>query len=166
MAKWIDFQPRQDAKWSHVEYFVEKYKRILQYDDYKVEKLFEKFNDFKFFSDSELSAAVWEVAIVREYDDGWKEYRISTLWYHHIQQLRSLVGNKQRSELMFRIAKLILVTPNSNTGIERLFSLIKKNKSASSDRNRLDIEGSLSSTCAVKTERPSEKHLNSAKKAT
>ena len=64
MAKWIDFQPRQDAKWSHVEYFVEKYKRILQYDDYKMEKLFEKFNDFKSFSDSELSAAVWEVAIV------------------------------------------------------------------------------------------------------
>ena len=35
-----------------------------------MEKLFEKFNDFKSFSDSELSAAVWEVAIVREYDDG------------------------------------------------------------------------------------------------
>ena len=118
MAKWIDFQPRQDAEWSHVEYFVEKYKRLLQYGDYEMQKLFEKFNDFKSFSDSELSAAVWEGAIVREYDDGWKEYRINTLWYH-IQQLRSLVGNKQRFELMFRVAKLILVTPHSNTGIKR-----------------------------------------------
>ena len=70
MAKWIDFQPRQDAEWFHVEYFVEKYKRLLQYGDYEMQKLFEKFNDFKSFSDSELSAAVWEGAIVREYDDG------------------------------------------------------------------------------------------------
>ena len=70
MAKWIDFQPRQDAEWSHVEYFVEKYKRLLQYGDYEMQKLFEKFNDFKSFSDSELSAAVFEGAIVREYDDG------------------------------------------------------------------------------------------------
>ena len=66
MAQWTDFQSRQDANWSHVEYFVEKYKRIFQYDDYKMEKLFEEFIDLKSLSDSELTAATWENAIIRE----------------------------------------------------------------------------------------------------
>ena len=35
-AQWIDFESSQNVKWSHVEYFVEKYKGILQYDDYEI----------------------------------------------------------------------------------------------------------------------------------
>ena len=41
-----------------------------------------------------------------------------------------------------------------NAGIERLFSLVNKNKNESSERNRLDIKGSLSSILTVKLERP------------
>ena len=168
--QWIDFDSRQNAKWSHVEYFLEKCKGILQYDDYEMDKLFEEFIDFKSLSDSELPPGAWEV------DNGSKEYRIDTLWYH-IQQLRSLAENNQRFELLFKIAKLILIIPHSNASIERVFSLVNKNKSAGSDMNQLDIEGSLSSILAVKMERPesqekcyyfkpSDELLNSAKKAT
>ena len=169
MALQIDFDSRQNAKWSHVEYSVEKYKGVLQYD-YEMDKLFEEFINFKSLSDSELSSGAWEV------DDGSKEYRIHTLWYH-IQQLRSLAGNDQRFKLLFKIAKVILITPHSNAGTERVFSLVNKNKSAGSNRNRLDIEGSLSSILANTMERPesqekcycfksSDEVLNSAKKAT
>ena len=70
-----------------------------------MEKLYEEFIDFKSLSDSELSSATWEYAIVREYDYGSKEYRINTLWYH-IRRLRSLVGNNQRFELLFKVANL------------------------------------------------------------
>ena len=70
-----------------------------------MEKLCEEFIDFKSLSDSELSSATWEDAIVREYDYGSKEYRINTLWYH-IQRLWSLVGNNQRFELKFKLANL------------------------------------------------------------
>ena len=38
-----------------------------------------------------------------------------------------------------------------------MFSLVNKNKNESSDRNRLDIEGSLSSILTVKLERPESK---------
>ena len=135
-----------------------------------MDKLFEEFIDFKLLSDSELSLGALEV------DDGSKEYRIDTLWYH-IQQLRSLAGNNQRFELLFEVAKLILKTPHSNVGIERVFSLVNKNKSADMDRNKLDIEGSLSSILAVKMElpesqencycfKPSDELLNSTKEVT
>ena len=116
-AQWIDFDSRQNTKWSLIEYFLEKHKVILQYDDYKMDKLFEEFINFKSLSDSELPLGAWEV------DDGSKEYRIDTLWYH-IQQLRSLAGNNQRFELLFKVAKLILITPHSNAGIERVFNLL------------------------------------------
>ena len=90
--------------------------------------------------------------------------------------MRSLAENNQRFELLFKVAKLILIIPHSNAGIERVFSLVNKNKSAGSDMNQLDIEGSLSSILAVKMERPesqekcyyfkpSDELLNSAKKA-
>ena len=70
-----------------------------------MEKLCEEFIDFKSLSDSELSSATWEDAIVREYDYGSKEYRINTLWYH-IQRLQSLVRNNQRFKLLFKAANL------------------------------------------------------------
>ena len=41
IAQWTDFNSHQNAKWTHVEYFAEKYKGILQYDDYEMHKLFE-----------------------------------------------------------------------------------------------------------------------------
>ena len=48
----------------------------------------------------------------------------------------------------------VLTFLHSNAGIERLLSLVKKNKKNSTDTNRLDIEGSLSSRLTVKFERP------------
>jgi hypothetical protein len=69
------------------------------------------------------------------------------------------------------------IIPHSNAGIEHVFSLVNKNKSENSDRNRLDIERSLSTILAVKLDRPesefncydyspSESLLKDAKKAT
>ena len=76
---------------------MEKYKGILQYDDYEMDKLFEEFIDFKSLSDSELPPGAWE------FDDGSKEYRIDTLSYD-IQQLRSLAGSLNcylRSQILY-----------------------------------------------------------------
>ena len=77
----------------------------------------------------------------------------------------------------------MLLTPHSNTSIERLFSLVNKNKSTvrtnqnNSDRHRLDIERSLSLILVVKRDHPEsvssyldyrtdDKLLHAAKKAT
>ena len=69
---------------------------------------------------------------------------MDTIWYM-LNNLKSLVGNNSRFHLLFQVAKLILVTPHSNSGIERFYSLVNKNKEQGTERNRLDIEGSLSS---------------------
>ena len=78
---------------------------------------------------------------------------------------------------MFEVARIDLTIPQSNDGIERVFSLVNKNRNESSDRNRLDIERSLSLILTVKLERPESKEkcylykldkelLRNAKKAT
>ena len=78
---------------------------------------------------------------------------------------------------MFEVAGIVLTIPHSNVGVERVFSLVNKNKNESSDRNRLDIEESLSLILTVKLERPESKEkcylrkldkelLRNAKKAT
>ena len=74
---------------------------------------------------------------------------MDTIWYH-ISKMKSLVGNNDRFSLLFKCVLVVLLTPHSNTSIERVFSLVNKKKSEDSDRNRLDIEGSLLSILAVK----------------
>ena len=58
---------------------------------------------------------------------------------------------------MFEVAWIDLTIPQSNDGIELVFSLVNKNRNESSDRNRLDIERSLSLILTVKLERPESK---------
>ena len=68
-----------------------------------------------------------EEAIICEYDDGSKDYRIDTIWYM-LNNLKSPFGNNSRFHLLFQMAKLILITPYSNARIERVYSLVNKNK--------------------------------------
>ena len=55
---------------------------------------------------------------------------------------------------MFEVAQIVFLIPHSNAAIERLLSLVNKNKTESSDRNPLDQDKTLSSILAVKLDRP------------
>ena len=66
----------------------------------------------------------------------------------------SSVGGNYRYHSLFEVAKIVSITPHSNAVIERVYSLVTKNKPEGSGRNRLDIDGSLSSILAVKLDRP------------
>ena len=91
-------------------------------------------------------------ALIASYEDH-DEYCLDTIWYH-LYQMKSLIGSVYRFRNLFNVARLVLVTPHSNAGIERVYSPVNKNKKAGSDRNKLDIEGSLSAVSAVKMDQP------------
>lgn len=78
------------------------------------------------------------------YKDGSKENRMDTIWYH-LQSLKSPVGNISR----FKVARIVLLVPHCNAGIERVYSLVNKNKNKGSERNRIEIDGSISSILTV-----------------
>ena len=92
---------------------------------------------------SELQENTLSDAIFAEYDDGSKEYRMDVIWYH-LNQIKSPIGNKFSFNLLFRVASIVLMISHSNAGIERVFSMVSKNKNESSDRNRLDQDKTLS----------------------
>ena len=89
----------------------------------------------------------------------------------------SSIASNFQFQLLFNVARLVLVVSHSNAGTERVYALVNKNKAEGTDRNRLDIEGSLSSILAVKLARPEaffkcydfkpdEKLVHDVKKAT
>ena len=93
---------------------------------------------------------------------------MDVIW-HQIQEMKSPAGDNFRFKLLFRVAVLVLITPHSNAGIERVYSLVNKNKGEGSDRNRMDIDvklGRPESTCACHSFNPSQNLIESAKRAT
>ena len=72
------------------------------------------------------------------------EYCIDVILYH-LFQMKNSVGCNYKFRLLFNVAQLVMVAPHLNAGIERVYALVSKYKSEGSDRNRLDIEGTLSS---------------------
>ena len=59
-----------------------------------------------------------------------------------------LIEKQGISKKLFKVAKLILVLPHSNAGEERVFSMVRKNKTTF--RSSLSMEGTLSPILTVK----------------
>ena len=108
-----------------------------------IEKVYEEFVNFKCLKQTVLfPTGLPDDTVVREYEVVSREYITDTIWYH-IQKMRNLVGNNKQFPLLFKVARLMLA-PHSNASIERVFSTVNKSKGKGSDRNHLNIEGSLS----------------------
>ena len=54
------------------------------------------------------------------------EYRIDIIWYY-LYQMKSPVANNYRFRILLNVARLVLVTPHSNTRIESVYALVNKN---------------------------------------
>ena len=112
-AVWINYLKRSKAKWEDVNYFIMKYQRLLAFSPSEYDRLHEEFIDFKSIGNDEIDL---EKAVHTVYDDGSKEYRMDTIWYI-LQALKSPIGNHYRFRLLFKVAKIVLITPHSNAGI-------------------------------------------------
>lgn len=144
-AVWIDYANRSSASWNDVAFFCTKYASVLNFKEEESDMLYEQFLDFQCLEDIDITEAK-----LAQHDG---EYRIDVIWYI-LQRMRSPIGNESRFGLLFKVAEIVLIVPHSNACIERVYSLVNKNKRIGSERNRLDIDGSLASIIAVKLDRP------------
>ena len=46
-AVWINFFNRENARWDDVNYFVEKYESVLNFDEHSYELLYDQFHEYK-----------------------------------------------------------------------------------------------------------------------
>lgn len=172
-AKFLNFEKREDGTFSNVEFFCSKYFDLLQFTSVQMDKLQEEFVQYQLLERRTIPDTVWELALMREDGEGEEKiqyFRMDVIWSY-------LMGLKNTDSsltfpLLSKVARLVLVIPHSNAGEERVFSLIKQNKTPI--RSSLGINGTLSSMIQVKLANsatcikwePTKELLTAAKKAT
>ena len=138
---------------------------------YDLDELLEEFIDFQLLSDDDIPSTIWEKASITLDDDAHaKSYRLDVIW-HYLSTVKAPDGTLRFNRLC-RVAKLVMVIPHSNAQEERVFSMIRKNKT--SFRPSLDPKGTLSSILTIKlastgdahSYEPSQEVLRRAKSAT
>ena len=153
-CKFVNFEVKDDCTFSSVEYFCARYLHILNFTPSDLDRLQEEFLDYQILSKRDIPSAIWEEATVHE-DDSVAHYRMDIIW-GFIQTIRNNDGSK-RFEKLFKVANIILTIPHSNAAEERVFNLVKLNKTPT--RSCLDPNGTLSSIVKVKLANSEDCHL-------
>ena len=156
-AKLVDFERRESADISDVEYFSDCYSTFLKFTPQEQDALHNEFVEYQLLEAADIPQEVWRVAKQTEYEDGDTEeqqpqhVRIDVIWAF-LSKKKSPDGCRLQFAYLARIAHVILVLPHSNAGEERVFSLVHLNKT--SYRSRLSLDGTLSSILTVKMHNP------------
>ncbi|XP_066020951.1 uncharacterized protein [Pocillopora verrucosa] len=173
-ARWINVQKRSQAKWESVEYFLSRFKSAL--NTVNIDEMYDEFRDYQSLTDEDIGVIAWKEAKVVDglvNDQEIFHYRVDILWWYMSQMVIPESSAKRFCHLQ-KVAELVVLLPHSNAGEERLFSMVRKNKTDS--RSSLKLEGTLSNLLAMKLQypeetspcfkfNPDENLLSSAKKA-
>ena len=115
--------------------------------------LYEEFTDYQTLCGDDFDDKAWEDTKVSEGlkddIDGEKlfHYRMDVLWYY-IANMNILGSNAKRFKLLPKVAEIVLIIPHSNAELERLFSIVRKNKSL--ERASMKLDGTLSIILSMK----------------
>lgn len=119
-------------------------------------KLAEEFVDYQLLREEDIPQTIWDKAKVEPFkEDGDTYNRMDVLW-HYFSTLKSGDG-RQRFKRLSKIAMLVLTIPHSNADEERVFSMVRKNKTPF--RPSLGLDKTLPSLLTIKlaTEEPCHK---------
>ena len=163
-ATWLDFEGRLEKSLNSVEYFVSIYPELFPQMD--LDRLTEQFLSYQMLVSEDIPTTVKESVSLKPEDP----HPLDVLW-GYLRGLKTPGTNTFEFDLLFRVAEVVMTIPHSNAGEERIFSMIRKNKTP--DRSSLRLDGTLSSLMVVKTHvedplqwKPSVTLIDSAKKAT
>ena len=121
-----------------------------------IDELYDEFCDYKSLTDEGIGLTAWKEAKVVDGSVNDQEifhYRVDILWWHLSQMVIPESSAKRFCHLQ-NVAELVVVLPHSNAGEERLFSMVRKNKTDS--RSSLKLEGTLSNLLAMKLQYPED----------
>ena len=151
-AKWINVPKRLDAEWESVEFFLAKFQSFFV--DMNMDALYDEFCDYQTLSDGDIGDKAWNEAKVIDGsvdDTDVFHYRVDILWWY-IAHMVTPETTTSRFCYLQKVAELVTVLPHSNAGEERLFSMVRKNKTDS--RSSLKLDGTLSNLLAMKLHYP------------
>ena len=132
----------------YLRYF-HRYPNLLPFEEpSEFDSLTEEFNEYQLLRDSDIPDHVMESC---KTDRG--DLKLDSLW-SFIRQMNDHAENALLFPRLWKVVRLILTIPHSNTEEERVFSIVRKNKTCF--RPRLDPEETLASIVTVKLAMESE----------
>ncbi|XP_064422522.1 uncharacterized protein LOC135360046 [Latimeria chalumnae] len=149
-ATFVNFDVKEDCTFEQVEYFIDRYKHLFSLNPAEMEMLQDEFVDYQLLHRSEIPQYVWDEALQTDTNDTVKCYRMDSIWAH-LSNVKNPAG-PMRFPSLSRVARLVLVLPHSNADEERVFSLIRKNRTPF--RPNLALDGTSSSIIQVKLANP------------
>jgi hypothetical protein len=167
-SRFLNFDKRSSCLFSDIEYFADRYKNVPTIE--ATDDLYDEFVSYKLLQKEDIPSIVWESALVKQ-DDENSHTRIDMIW-GHISDMKTGDNCNLQFPSLSAIARLVLTLPHSNAGEERVFSLVRLNKTPY--RSCLGIDGTLSSILTVKMNdiepcynyEPTQEMLEKSKKAT
>ena len=141
--RFVDFFEKSSVQFSDTEFFLLRYRDILSHIHpvTEMEQLQDEFVDYKILKQDSIPEDVWESAKVQDEQVSRYIYRMDVIWAY-LSQMK-LANGELRYKRLSDVAKLVLIIPHSNAGEERVFSMIRKNKTAF--RPSMNVDGTLSS---------------------
>ncbi len=134
-----------------------RYSQLLPFTSpTELTKLGEEFVLYQLLVKEDIPQSVWEQACVHDdEEDEHCHYRMDVLW-HYLSLVKGGDGRLTFPRLS-KTAKLVLIIPHSNADEERVFSMVRKNKTPF--RPNLSLDKTLPSLLTVKlaTEEPCHK---------
>ena len=114
-----------------------------------MDKLQEEFTTYQLLQKSQIPDAVWKDAKISEEstEEGQKVYYRMDMVWGYLSGAKEYDGSLKFPYLS-QVGRLVMVIPHSNAGEERVFNLIRQNKTQF--RPSLNNDGTLSSLIQVK----------------
>ena len=130
-------------------YFFHRYPNLLPFEEpSEFDSLTEEFNKYQLLRDSDIPD---HVMVSCKFDRG--DLKLDSLWIF-IGQINDHAENALLFPRLWKVVRLILTNPHSNAEEERVFSIVRKNRTCF--QPRLDPEETLASIVAVKLTMASE----------
>ena len=108
---------------------------------------FDEFVDYQLLKSTDILDDTWKVANVQVEKEEMQTVRPDAIW-NFLVSMKSADGCRPRFANLAKVAKLVLVRLHSNAGEERLFSVVRLNKT--SYRSAVSLDGTLSRIMTVK----------------
>ena len=170
-AVFVDFSKPVNVDLDNVLFFVERFD--LNMEASAVNKLSEEFLDYQVIDDAEMPDSVWAEATVKvgknADNDVKKEFNKKDVLLGYLEKLKDY-NKLLRFKNLFKVAKLVLVLPHSNAGEERVFSMVRKNKTRFRASMGFNMLGSLLTVKLANPNavsfKPDQELKKSAKKST
>ena len=161
----VNFLKRSEVNIEDVLFFVRRFK--IAFSANEINLLDEKFMEYQLLKNDEIPKSVWDGSTIVENEET-KYFRMDVIWGYLAKQ-KSCFG-RYSYKLLSKIAKLVLVLPHSNAGEERVFSMVRKNKTTFRSSMSFETLSSILivklSSAAAQSFKPDKELTKAAKSAT